>query len=134
MRIGADQRVGKRANLSVGHLAEHHARQVLHVHLMDDAGVGRDDAEISERVLSPAEKRIALLVAGELELGIQRERVGTAEVVDLHGMIDDELDRLQRVDAIGIAAEPNHPVAHRREVDDARHAGEILEQHARRRE
>ena len=34
----------------------------------------------------------------------------------------------------GIAAEPRDAVAHRREIDDRRHAGEILQQHARRRE
>ena len=31
----------------------------------------------------------------------------------------------------GIAAEPHDAVAHRREIDDARHAGEVLQQHAR---
>ena len=36
--------------------------------------------------------------------------------------------------ARGIAAHVGHRVAHRREVDDARHAGEVLQDHARRRE
>ena len=49
-------------------------------------------------------------------------------------MIDDELDRLQRVDLVRIAAEPDDAVAHRREIDDRGHAGEVLQQHARRRE
>ena len=98
---------------------------------MDDAGVRRHDAEISERVLPPPQERIALAVARELELGVQLKRVAAAEVVNLHGVIDDELDGLQRVDAIGIAAEANHAVAHRGEIDDARDAGEVLQQHAR---
>ena len=54
------------------------ARQVLEVHLVDDAGVGRHDAEVGERVLPPAEKRVALPVARELELRVQLERVGLA--------------------------------------------------------
>ena len=101
---------------------------------MDDAGVGRHDAEVAERVLAPAQEGVALLVARELELGVQLKRVGLAEVVDLHRVIDDELDRLQRVDLVRIAAEPRDAVAHRGEIDDRRHAGEVLQQHARRRE
>ena len=46
-------------------------------------------------------------------------------------MIDDELDRLQRIHAIGVAAELNHAVAHRSEIDHARHTGKVLQQHAR---
>ena len=45
-------------------------------------------------------------------------------------MIDHELDRLKRVDAIGVAAQADAPVAHRRQIDHARDAGEILQQHA----
>ena len=110
------------------------AREIFDVDLMDDAGVGRHDPEVAEGVLSPAQERVALLVARELELGVQLKRVRPAEVIDLHRVIDDELHRLQRIDAVRIAAEPRDAVAHRREIDDRRHAGEILQQHARRRE
>ena len=57
-----------------------------------------------------------------------------AEVVDLDGVIDHELDRLQRIDALRIAAESGDAVAHRGQIGHARHAGEILEQHPRRHE
>jgi hypothetical protein len=49
-------------------------------------------------------------------------------------MVDHQLRRQQRVDAFGIAAERGDRVAHRREVDDRGHAGEVLQQHARRSE
>ena len=76
MRVGADERVGIRER-AVGRVVRHDdAREVLEVHLVDDAGVGRDDAEVAEGVLSPAQERVALLVARELELGVQLERVG----------------------------------------------------------
>ena len=52
-------------------LAEDDAREVLEVDLVDDAGVGRHDAEVVERVLAPAQERVALAVARELELGVQ---------------------------------------------------------------
>src|SRR5205823_4579195 len=79
---------------------------------------------------SPAEKGVAFLVAREFELGVQLERVFLAEVVDLHRVIDDELDRLQRIDFGWVAAEADDAVAHGRKIDNAGHAGEVLQQHA----
>src|SRR5262249_34372816 len=110
------------------------AREVLEVHLMNDAGVGRHYAEVPEGVLPPPQKGVSLLVARELELGVQLEGIGLPEVVDLYRMIDNQLHRLQRIDLRRVAAQSNDAVAHRGQVDDARHAGEVLQQHARRRE
>ena len=47
-------------------------------------------------------------------------------------MVDDEVDRHQRIDLFRIAAERPHGIAHRGEIDHRRHAGEILHQDARR--
>ena len=113
---------------------EDHAGQVLEVDLMDDAGVGRDDDEALERRLAPAQEAVALLVALELALGVDAERVARAEGVDLHRVVDDQLGRHQRVDLRRVAAEVGHRVAHRGEVDDRRHAGEVLHDHAGGRE
>jgi hypothetical protein len=55
-------------------------------------------------------------------------------LVDLHGVVDDEVDRLERIDALRVSAEPRDRVAHRGEVDDGRDAGEILKQHTARAE
>jgi hypothetical protein len=49
-------------------------------------------------------------------------------------VVDDELDRLQRVHLVGVTAQADDPVAHRRQVDDCGNAGEVLQQHARRSE
>ena len=134
MRIGADERVRIGDPLAADLLAEHDAREVLQIHLVDDSGVGRDDPEILERGLAPPKKRVSLLVAHELELRVQLEGVPFGEVIDLHGMIDDEFDGLQRVHFLRIAAEPDDAVAHRSEIDDGRHAGEVLQQDTRRHE
>ena len=56
------------------------------------------------------------------------------ERVHLHGVVDDEVRRQLRVDPRGIATEVAHRVAHRGEVDDGRHAREILVEDARGRE
>ena len=45
-----------------------------------------------------------------------------------HGVVDHELGGELRVDAGRVAAEVAHGVAHGCEVDDRRHAGEVLEQ------
>jgi hypothetical protein len=49
-------------------------------------------------------------------------------------VVDHELDRHQRVDEPRVAAQRLHRVAHGGKVDDRRHAGEVLHQHAARRE
>ena len=94
---------------------------------MHDAGVGRHDPKVVERLLSPLQERIALLVARELELRVQVEGVGLAKVVHLYRVVDDQLGRLQRVDAVRGSPEPDHTVAHGRQVDHDRHAGEVLQ-------
>ena len=85
-----------------------------------------------ERRLAPLQKRVAFAIALELEIGVLCQRVVGSEVVDLHRVIDDQFDRLQRIDLFRVAAHRRHRVAHRREIDDARNAGKILQQHARR--
>ncbi len=99
---------------------------------MADAGAGRHDAEILERLLAPAQERVALAVAVIFHVDVLREGVRRAEEIHHHRMVDDEIDRDLRVDALRVAAEMRGGVAHRGEVDDGRHAGEILHQHARR--
>ena len=95
---------------------------------------GGTTRKLAKRVLAPAQEDVALAVARELEVGVELEGVGPAEVVDLDGVVDHQFDRLERVDPRRVAAEPRDRVAHGREVDDRRHAGEVLEQHAGRRE
>ena len=65
VRVGADERVGVREPVAV---AEHHLRQVLEVHLVADPAVGREHPQGLERLLRPAQERVALAVALELEL------------------------------------------------------------------
>ena len=99
---------------------------------MDDARVGRYGAEAVERDLAPLQERIAFAVAIELERRVLFERFGGAELIDLDRVIDHEFDRLQRIDLLRIAAHIGHRIAHRGEIDDARDAREILQEHAAR--
>ena len=130
VRVGADERVG----IEHAVVLEHDAREVLEVDLVHDAGVGRHGLEALERRLAPAQEGVALAVALVLLLGVDPERLGGAERVDLDRVVDHELDRDERVDRGRVAAHVGHRVAQRGEVDDARHAGEVLQDHARGRE
>ena len=101
---------------------------------MADPGARRHQAEILERVLPPAQEAIALAVALELPLDVGGEGLRVGEIVDLHRMVDDQIDRRQRIDLFRVAAEVHHGLPHRRQIDDRRHPGQILHQHSRRAE
>ena len=130
VRVEPDDRVRERDAVA----ALDHAREVLEVHLMADPRAGRDDLEVAQRRLAPAQERVPLAVALDLELDVLRERPARREEVDLHRVVDHELGRDQRVDHGRVAAEIGDRVPHRRQVDDRRHAREVLEQHPRREE
>ncbi|GAC1442532.1 MAG: hypothetical protein NVSMB59_05470 [Vulcanimicrobiaceae bacterium] len=134
MRVGTDDRIGIRDARGIrihtgAARTEDDAAQKFDIHLMDDARIRRHGSEIIERFLTPFEKRIAFFIALEFERRIFRERPGRCEAVDLHRVIDHEFDRLQRIDGFGIAAHIGHRIAHRGEIDDARYAGKILQEH-----
>jgi hypothetical protein len=134
VRVGPDERVGiglLRALVCGLVGREHDAREVLEVDLVDDPGVRRHDREVVEAVLPPAQERVALLVALELALGVDPERVAGAEGVDLHGVVDDQLGGHERVDRRGVALVVGDRVAHGGEVDHGGHAREVLHHHAR---
>ncbi len=80
--------------------------------------------------LAPLEEGVALAVALELERRVEVVGVGGAELIDLHGVVDDQLGGLQRVDLVGIAAERLHGVAHGGKIDDGGDAGEVLHEDA----
>ena len=130
VRVGADHRVEVRERLPA--FARHHdAREVLDVQLMADALPGRHDAHVLKRVLRPLQEAVALAVARELQLHVGLHGAGAAELVGDDGMIDDQIARYLRVDLGRVAPQRHARVAHDREVDEHRHAREVLEQHAR---
>ena len=107
-------------------------RQIFEIDLVADAGARRHHTEIVERLLRPLQELIALLVLPIFLLDVLLERACFAKEIDRNRMVDDEIDRNQRIDLVGIAAEMAHGVAHGGQIDHGRHAGEILHQHPRR--
>ena len=106
---------------------EHAFREIFEIYLVHDADARRHEPESFERLLTPFQKLVTLAIALELHVHVQLQRFRGAEEIDLHGMIDHQIDRHERLDDFRIAAEPLHRAAHRREIDHQRHAGEILE-------
>ena len=110
--VGADERIG----IDDAVLLPDDFREVFEVHLVDDPPARRDDAEVVERVLAPLQELVAFDVPAELQLGVvqQRERVGV--LVDLHAVVDHEVDGDEGVDLLRVPAVPLHRVAHRGQV------------------
>ena len=130
VRIGADERIGESEPGAVFLFFENDAGEIFEIHLVADAGVRRDDFEILKTFLAPAQERVTLDVALHFEIGVEKEGVGSAELVHLHGMVDDEFGGKQRINFLWIAAELAHRVAHGGKIDDGRDAREILKQNA----
>jgi hypothetical protein len=97
---------------------------------MADAGSRRNHAEVVERLLTPFEESVPLHVPLILTVHIHLEGTRVAKFVNHHRVVDDQIDRVQRVDLLRIAAERHDPVAHGRKVNHGRNAGEVLHQHA----
>ena len=129
VRVGPDERVGERDAVPV----VDDAREELEVHLVDDPGRRRNDLEVREPALAPAQERVPLAVPLELELGVAPIANGVA-----NSSTCTEWSITSSAGSCGLirsgAAEVGHRVPHRGEVDDRRHAGEVLEQHAPGRE
>ena len=61
----------------------------------------------------------------------RRKRFRRSGEIDLDGVIDDQIDRHERLDDFRIAAKSLHRTPHGREIDHERNAGEILQNDAR---
>ena len=72
----------------------------------------RHNAEISERPLAPLQKFIAFLIALEFQFDVLCKCIIGAREVGGQGMINNQIDRAQRVYFLRIAIEGDHRVTH----------------------
>ena len=131
VRVGADERIGigKLETAVFGRAGPDRLRQEFEIDLVANAGAGWDHPKVRKGALPPFQKAIPLAVALILQLDVLVQRLAIAEGIDDHGMIDDQINRHERIDLLRIASEVLHRVAHGGKVDDCRNAGEILHQY-----
>src|SRR5438874_996742 len=98
---------------------------------MHDANPRRDELESFESLLTPLKKLVTLAVALELHVQIEFQRARRTKEIDLHRVIDDQINRHERLDDLRVASEPLHTASHRREIDNQRNSGEVLQNNAR---
>ena len=98
---------------------------------MADPHPGWHYREVVERLLRPAQQRVALSIARVLPLDVAGIGTQGAERIHLDGVVDDEIHLDHGIDPARILAGTLHRRSHGRQVDDGRHAREILQQDAR---
>ena len=130
MAVGADERV----RIENAVFLMHAARKVFEVDLVHDANARGHDLEGFEGLHGPLHERVALGVALELKLGVEVERVLAAVIVDLHGVVDHQVHRCERLDYLGVFAQAVGGAAHGGEVRKHRNAGQVLQHDTREHE
>ena len=98
---------------------------------MDNAGGRRNHAEAPECLLAPAQELVALAIALKLDFGVALDCAGAPEEVHLHGVVDHEVNRNQRIDLAGVTTQALHCRSHGSQVHDGGHSGKILQDDAR---
>ena len=104
--VRADERVGEEPVLAVPLAGVNDLPEVFEVHLVDDTGARRDDAEVVERLLCPLEGAIAFAVALVLQFDVLLVGILGAEIVDLDAVVDHEVNWNLWLDDRGILAFP----------------------------
>ena len=112
------------------HIRPNRFGQIFKVHLVTNPRSRRHNAEIIKRVLTPFEKGITLHVALIFAIHIHLEGPRIAKLVNHHGVVNDQIHGVQRVDLVRVAAKRLDPVPHRGQIHHRRHACEILHQNA----
>ena len=116
--------------MAFGCCREDDAGEIFEIDLVADAHAGGNGGEVVEGGLAPLEEGVTLTIALELKRGVEVVGVDGAKLIDLDGVVDDELGGLEGVDFFRVAAKGLHGIAHGGEIDDGGDTGEILHEDA----
>ena len=105
--------------------------EVLEVHLVHDPDARRYHGESLEGLLTPFEEFITLAVANELDRHVAVEGGLRTGEIDLDRVVHDEVDRHEWLDPGGGGSTGDSGVTHRGDVDEERHACEVLQNDTR---
>ncbi|MNR06852.1 hypothetical protein D3C85_1229460 [compost metagenome] len=98
---------------------------------MDDPDAWRDNAQSLVGLLRPFQKPVALIVAFELAAQVALHGSRVAPIIDLQGVVHDQVHGNPRVDLRGVAARLGHGVAQGGQVLQHRQAAGIGQDHPR---
>ncbi len=126
VRIRTDQRIREINTLTL----KHTFRQIFEIHLMDDTYARRHDAKAVKRLRSPLQKAVPLGVSLKLHLHVLFVSRIAAGIINLHRVINDEIDRHERLDHRRVLAHSLHRRTHRRQIHQQRHTRKILQHNA----
>lgn len=76
--------------------------------------------------MTPLEEFETFVVSSEFDFFVLFEGLEISGDISLDGVIDDQIDRAERVDLVGVTTKTHHSVSHSGEVDDGGHTGEVL--------
>ena len=113
MAVGTDQRVW----VGDAILQQRHLRQILQVDLVHDAGSGRHDPKILERLLAPFGELITLIVATEFRRQVLLVGIFGAIEIHLHRVIDHHIDRHEWINLGWVHPQTSQRAAHGGQVD-----------------
>ena len=86
--------------------------EIFEVNLMNNSDSWGNNAKCLEGLLSPFEEFVAFPVTFEFVLHVEHERLFCAVDVDLHGVIDDEIDGYKRFNEFGIFFKAGYGIPH----------------------
>ena len=126
MRIRADKRIGEINAVAF----ENALGKVFEIHLVNDADARRNYLEPVKCLRAPFEEAIPLVISLELHLHVPLICCFASGKVDLHGVIDDQVDRHKRLNDSRVLSHSLYSRAHCRQIDQQRHARKILQNDA----
>ena len=97
---------------------------------MTNPRAGRHHPKVVERALAPSQKSVPFAVTLHFNGYVLVESIRGAKVIDHDAVIDDEIDRRERVDHAGIMARIHNRAAHGSQIGDTRYPSKILHKHA----
>lgn len=123
VRVSADNGVGVEHVVAV----EDNTGEILEVDLMDNTRAWRNNLEIVEGLGAPLKELESFPISGELELLVDGSGFRNTSSINLHGVIDDEIDGAERVDLARVASKTVHSVTHGSKINDGGNTGKILQ-------
>lgn len=94
---------------------------------MDNTGAGRYNLEVVESLGAPLEELESLAVTLELELFIFFGGTGNTSGIDLHRVINDQVDWHEGVNLGRVTSKALHSVTHGSEIHNSWYTSEVLQ-------